>query len=142
MGIYFNNWVYQGRLLRKETYEKIKNDSRFKKFLTCLSSDIYILHIPNRCVKIGWLDPVIEGHELQQGFVSLTEVTQKLSEDLPDKWEAWQSVEDKDIDELKYLIKLIDEKQGFGIYILEFSFSSYGKVLGDDVHLTKNLRCI
>lgn len=142
MGIYFSNWVYHGLLIKKETYEKIKGDLRYKKFLNCLFSNTYILCVPNRCIKIGWIDPIIEGHELLQGFVSLNEITQKLKNDLPDKWQKWLSTKNEDLEELKHLIKLIDKVQYFGIYILECSYSSYSEILSDDINMTKNLKCI
>ena len=92
MGIYYTNWLYHGRLLRSETYKKIKNDILCKdNFLTHLYGDTYILHVPNRCFTIGWIDPVIEEYEIKQGFIDKKEVFQKLKHDVPDKWNLWQS---------------------------------------------------
>lgn len=146
MGIYWNNWLYYGRLLSADTYQKLVGKTSLKPgFFTHLYADRIILHAPGKCLRIGWIDPVIEDHEVRKGEISLAEVIQKIR-DVPKMWESWNSTTPEQVSQLDELIEQAadgSEAQKFvGTYIVECQYSSYGDSLGDDIRVTKNIRCL
>ena len=123
----------------KETQNIMKPD-----FCTRLCADRIILHAPGKCIPIGWIDPVIEDHEVEKGEISLDEVMQKIR-DIPNKWASWNSTTPEQALQLDEIIRIAadgDETKKFaGTYIVECQYSSYGETLGDDMQVTKNIRC-
>jgi hypothetical protein len=98
MGIYWCSYIYFGRILCKETYERIKNHPLFnKEFIKIINNERYLLHL--HFSKIGWIDPIFEEHEIMNKFVAWSEVGDFCNK------KGWQTVDIGKLEAIKTLIK-------------------------------------
>lgn len=73
MGIYWNSCLYQGRLLRQSTLEKLMRQTEVPdSFL--IPNEYTVLHAPGQYLNIDVMDPVLESH----GYVDQDEVINQL----------------------------------------------------------------
>ena len=76
MGFYFASYLYQGRLLCKIGFTRVKRHVSaeiLEEFVTQLTPERWVIHAPTRYLQIGSSDPILEKHEVTAGRVSWAE---------------------------------------------------------------------
>lgn len=110
-------------------------------FLTHLNNEYSVLHYPGRCLDLGGVDPVLEDHEIQRGFVYKKDAEVCLTRRNLD-WKA--SLCDKHImifQQLSSAAKAstaLPEASVEGLYMCQGTFNTYGK----GMMIEANIPCI
>jgi hypothetical protein len=122
MGLYWASYLYFGRLLNKQARERLLQRTTHQTFpppsirLRQMCADNWILHANGRFVKLGWIDPVLEQHEIVAGKVARSSLDAYL--DKP-QWQQtrkdWDAVTQKEIEILDDLIKLAAGEESEGV---------------------------
>lgn len=144
MGIYTNSCLYYGRLLRNNTLDELRKKKPVPdSFLMTIIEDEYtVLHAPGKYLNIGGIDPIIEVHEREQGYISLDEVMGQL-ENHKEWYDAWTSTTPEDLQLLEEYVRLAadDESAKPGTYIAEIEWCTL-EGPGDPGTLKANLPCM
>lgn len=125
MGQYWNTFLYKGVLVDKDSKDEMpKKQLKYKDSKQYLGVYNKIIYYDN-FVQLANVDPIIESHEIKQGFVSLTEVLDLIKNsknlELKERWGTPADLED--------------------IYILQGSWCSLEP--GDNsLHMNYNLKCV
>lgn len=134
--MYWITWMYHGRMIRTGTL----HHSPKHVVLTKLTSEYSILHFPGRIVMLGNMDPIMDPHEIQRGFVEMPDALGCLSRRNLDWSEPVTTEEEAEI------IRTSEEAEklfndaiplGAGVYICQFGWSTYGP----GISLEANIVC-
>lgn len=126
MGFYWYSCVYLGRLLTQESYDRLRSDTP-KSILDDWITNMYdprgryVLHPPGCLIQLGTIDPVLEDHEINRGFVEMSELEKNLS------LQQLHDVSVENIDRLKEFIRIASGPKDvidYKIYILEAEWST------------------
>ncbi len=129
MGFYWISAIYIGRLLSQDAYERLStnvNPNDIKDWIKNTNDPRgrYILHAPNSYIQIGFIDPILEQSEIQQGFVNKNELHKILT---PLQIESLQPNQNEQ-EKLKYFIKCAakdEQDDSFQTYIIQTQYSTY-----------------
>lgn len=130
MGIYWATYLYYGRLLSKDLYERlVANCGEIdKNFIRRVAQDNWILHTPSRLIPIGTIDPILQDNvdQVDHSYV------EAILTDNPLWQQQWNALTKSDENQLKTYIKAsadsdVSEDDSLPhIYICEIEWSTYG----------------
>lgn len=133
MGLYWATCVYHGRLLRKSTYDAycaLDDDMRHGCEVIPVAQDTYVLHVPGRGFWAGNIDPMLEAHEVNRGWVDGEEVD-RVIDSRPGKREAWDAATPEQVAHVDDVVRALGghipcTAAAIAVYLCEVQWDSYG----------------
>lgn len=121
MGFYWHSAIYYGKIISKSHYDMIKSNIENNDWITNINDPhgLMLLHIPKCYIRLGSLDPVLEDHDIKNGYANMSNII-KIFGDLV---KPILNITDEDKNKLNDLLnicKLSDPN----VYIIETSSST------------------
>ena len=140
MGFYWHSFAYLGRLMTKESYERLKTSNieipeGWLKDINDVNG-LSVLHIPSCYHAFRSIDPVLEDEEVTRGYVNVDDFYQVIGDE---KAHPFRNPSEQDIQRLQRLIAAASEDGGdqkYGIYVVELQWSTYDNT----TRVTRNIR--
>jgi hypothetical protein len=129
MGIYWWSGVYYGSLISSRAIVKLKahplitaNQGLLKKVASEVNRKQWIFHAPAMLTQVGWIDPLIEDHEIASGVIQWDERLQTIVN-------TWPT--DAHSEDMKHFRTLADALRTdpdnlLGYYFIQTVGTSYG----------------